>query len=248
MNILKIKDANGNWIDIPGIQGTTGPTGATGPAGADGADGATGPTGAQGEVGPTGPQGEIGPTGAIGAQGPTGAQGETGPTGADGATGPIGPTGADGAIGPTGPAGQGTSYTFTDGLTENSGTVSWDLNTLVKKNSTKLGETYFSNNKEYASAYTIHIYPDANGYINGGGIYPGVADNYHLGQSGKRWNTVYVGKISDGTTTKNTSDILASVYPTQPSNDGDYILKCSVSSGTPTYSWLSLSTWNGGNY
>lgn len=36
--------------------------------------------------------------------------------------------------------------------------------------------------------------------------------------------------------------------PTAPSSDGTYVLQVSVSSGTPTYSWVSLATWQGGSY
>ena len=54
--ILRVKDSNGNWVDIPSIVGPKGDTGATGPQG---------------------PQGEIGPAGADGAQGPAGANGKS---------------------------------------------------------------------------------------------------------------------------------------------------------------------------
>lgn len=37
-----------------------------------------------------------------------------------------------------------------------------------------------------------------------------------------------------------------SYIPAAPSSDGTYLLKCSVSSGTPTYSWESITT--GGSY
>lgn len=42
MAILKVKDANGNWQEIPAIVGSQGPTGPAGPAGANGQDGAAG--------------------------------------------------------------------------------------------------------------------------------------------------------------------------------------------------------------
>ena len=73
------------------------------------------PQGAEGAVGPTGPQGETG------AQGPTGAEGAQGPTGAEGAQGPTGPAG-----------GGGVDLTFTNGLTENSGTVGFAYNDYIK--------------------------------------------------------------------------------------------------------------------
>jgi hypothetical protein len=56
----------GQYVDLPGPQGTPGPPGATGP------------TGDMGGLGPTGPDGRVGDTG------PTGATGPEGPVGADG--------------------------------------------------------------------------------------------------------------------------------------------------------------------
>ena len=64
--MLKVKDANGNWITIPALRGEKGETGATGPqgpkgdTGATGAKGATGATGAKGDKGDTGPAGKDG--------------------------------------------------------------------------------------------------------------------------------------------------------------------------------------------
>lgn len=60
MDILQVKDGNGNWVSIPAIKGDTGPQG---PAGADGQDGATGPQGPQGIQGPQGPAGADGADG-----------------------------------------------------------------------------------------------------------------------------------------------------------------------------------------
>lgn len=106
MAILKIRDENDIFVDVPAL---------VGPAGAQGADGKSayqswldagnigteedflnslkGAQGIQGPQGPTGPQGEIGPQGP---QGEQGIQGLQGPAGADGATGPAGEKGADG--------------------------------------------------------------------------------------------------------------------------------------------------------
>lgn len=103
MQLLKVK-VNGEWVEIPAIEGAQGPTGAIGPTGA-GVQGPTGPQGETGAQGPTGAQGEQGEQGPTGPQGETGAQG---PTGADGA---MGPTGAQGEVGPTGPAGSGSELT-----------------------------------------------------------------------------------------------------------------------------------------
>ena len=98
-----------------------------------GPQGEKGNKGDKGDIGPTGAEGAVGPTGATGAIGPTGADGAVGPTGATGAMGPTGPTGADGAVGPTGPAGGGgADLTFTNGLTENNGTVGFAYNDYIK--------------------------------------------------------------------------------------------------------------------
>ena len=74
------------------------------------------------------------PSGTMGPTGPAGADGAVGPTGPTGADGAVGPTGATGAVGPTGPAGGGggVNLTFTNGLTENSGTVGFAYNDYIK--------------------------------------------------------------------------------------------------------------------
>lgn len=68
-NILRVKDANGNWITIPALVGEKGDPG---PQGIQGIQGPKGDTGA---TGPQGPQGVKGDTGATGPQGATGAAG-----------------------------------------------------------------------------------------------------------------------------------------------------------------------------
>ena len=72
MEILKIKDSQGNWVEIPAIIGPKGDTGEQGPQGPQGIKGDTGDTG------PQGPQGEQGLTGEQGPKGDTGPQGEKG--------------------------------------------------------------------------------------------------------------------------------------------------------------------------
>ena len=120
-------------LSYAGEKGPIGPTGPMGPMGSTGSIGPTGPIGLTGATGPTGPIGADGDVGATGPTGPTGADGAIGPTGATGAMGPTGPQGADGAIGPTGPAGGGgVDLTFTNGLTENSGTVGFAYNDYIK--------------------------------------------------------------------------------------------------------------------
>lgn len=72
MEILKIKDSQGNWVEIPAIIGPKGDTGEQGPQGPQGIKGDTG------DIGPQGPQGEQGLTGEQGPKGDTGPQGEKG--------------------------------------------------------------------------------------------------------------------------------------------------------------------------
>lgn len=86
-SILKVKDKDGNIIDIPVI---------TGPPGPQGEKGETGPKGDTGATGPQGPQGIQGETGATGPEGPQGPKGDKGDTGTTGATGPQGPQGPAG--------------------------------------------------------------------------------------------------------------------------------------------------------
>ena len=60
MEILKIKDSQGNWIEVPAIIGPKGDTGEQGPKGPQGIKGDTGEQGLQGIQGPIGPQGPKG--------------------------------------------------------------------------------------------------------------------------------------------------------------------------------------------
>ena len=306
--------------------GEKGPMGPTGPMGLTGAIGPTGPTGADGAVGPTGPtgaDGAIGPTGATGAMGPTGPQGAdgaVGPTGATGAMGPTGPQGADGAIGPTGPAGGGVDLTFTNGLTENNGTVGFAYNDYIKvkplkyttgavvlgaQNNGTLGPTddYRANGSlsvgyilsygtikgsekgaigmGYAGAGSIaafgpgcmavgyapsaedNVYAYGNGTFAMGtavktGGYNSIAMGYGIKATSNyqtaigRWNVennngTYAFIIGNGTADNARSNamtvdwngnIIANNLPSPGSTDGDYILKCTITNGTPTYSWI----------
>ena len=47
MATLKVRDVNGNWVEV---KGSTGPQGEQGPAGNDGATGPEGPAGPEGPV------------------------------------------------------------------------------------------------------------------------------------------------------------------------------------------------------
>lgn len=57
LDILKVKDEQGNWHTIPALKGNTGPAGPQGPQGATGATGPQGPTGPQGATGASGADG-----------------------------------------------------------------------------------------------------------------------------------------------------------------------------------------------
>ena len=114
MELLKVK-VNGQWVEIPTIEGQQGPTGAPGEQGIQGLQGptgergATGPQGQPGVQGQKGDKGDKGDTGLTGAQGPTGQTGERGQqgkTGPQGEQGVQGPTGEPGAMGPTGQTGE----------------------------------------------------------------------------------------------------------------------------------------------
>lgn len=63
MPILKLKDKDGNWIEVPTLQGPRGARGEVGPQG---------PQGIQGPIGPEGPRGPKGDDGPVGPQGPSG--------------------------------------------------------------------------------------------------------------------------------------------------------------------------------
>ena len=81
MSVIKVRDDQGNFIELPtlkgdpGIQGPKGDTGLTGPQGIRGEQGLKGDTGLQG---PQGIRGEVGSKGDTGLQGPQGIQGEPG--------------------------------------------------------------------------------------------------------------------------------------------------------------------------
>ena len=72
MSVLKIKDAEGNWTDIPALVGPQGEQGPQGPKGDKGDTGERGPQGLQGPIGETGPEGPQGISGEAGPQGPRG--------------------------------------------------------------------------------------------------------------------------------------------------------------------------------
>ncbi len=113
--ILRVKDENGNVIEIPAI---------VGPRGLKGDTGEQGPQGVQGPQGPEGPQGIQGVQGPVGATGEQGPEGKTGPQGPKGETGDpgvyIGATPPEGTIVWINPEGEGPKseewvFTLEDG-------------------------------------------------------------------------------------------------------------------------------------
>lgn len=120
MAIMRIRQADGTWAEIPALVGPQGPKGDKGDAGEkgeQGAQGIQGIQGIQGEQGPKGDTGATGPQGIQGEQGPKGDKGDKGDTGATGAQGEQGPKGDTGEQGPkgdkgdTGPAGSDANVT-----------------------------------------------------------------------------------------------------------------------------------------
>ena len=120
LGILRVRQADGSWKEIPAIVGEQGPVGPQGAQGIQGPQGEVGPAGPKGESfkyddftaeqleslrGPQGLVGETGPQGIQGIQGPQGPQGEVGPAGPQGAQGIQGEIGPQGIQGPQGPAG-----------------------------------------------------------------------------------------------------------------------------------------------
>lgn len=99
------------------------------------------------------------------------------------------------------PQGGGSTYTFTNGLTESSGTVSWDLNDRIIKPSGNDGITFRnpSNNSllnlivngsgegsfQFGSQRTYGVTIKCGEYYNGPGIIPNVTNNLSLGTSEK---------------------------------------------------------------
>ena len=161
---------------LTGEQGPKGDKGDIGPEGPQGIQGLTGPGG------PIGPQGIQGPQGEKGDKGDTGSSGvyigDTEPTGDYNVW--IDPTGSETAglatkaelankqdkltagtnitidsnnvISATGGSGGGSSYTFTDGLTETDGVVKWDLSDRIKAGTAK-GSVRINGNDKDNSVY-----------------------------------------------------------------------------------------------
>lgn len=203
-NILKIKNEQGKWTDIPAIKGDTG------------------------EQGPIGPQGPKGDPGEVTTQKMTDyvaqelaskqdkldSYSDSASVANDKLTINYKVKQADGTYSnvPVEFSG-GSKYTFTNGLTETNGTVSWDLNN-------RINETQYSINVDCSNSdgkqvrteglkvkgisSTIYIAP-----FGGDGISPGKSNDLNLGVSFRKWKTLYCDNLSDGTTTKTMTDVLA---------------------------------------
>jgi len=72
-------------------------------------------------------------------------------------------------------------------------------------------------------------------------LYP-ITDNYFsLGSSSNKFKDLYLsGNISDGNTTKSISELLSgAVMPSVPTTDGTYVLKCTVTDGVASFTWVA---------
>ena len=134
-------------------------------------------------------------------------------------------------------------------FTESSGASSPTLNVnglgarpLYQYGTTAIGSTSATNGW-YAGAFMIWVY-DGSGWIR-------------TLNTNSSWSAMSVAEYQAGTST--TSRLMTperlkgainyhAPMPAAPSSNGTYVLQVSVSSGTPTYSWVSLTTWQGGSY
>ena len=137
MEILKIKDSQGNWVEISAIIGPKGDTGEQGPKGQQGPKGDTGPQGEKGKdtvwMGSEEPSADyniwIDPNGTSTDELATKKDLENKQ---DKLTAGANITiDSNNVISASG--GGGSSYTFTDGLTEIDGTVKWDLSDRINE-------------------------------------------------------------------------------------------------------------------
>ena len=123
----------------------------------------------------------------------------------------------------------GSSYTFTNGLTETNGTVSLNLNDtlervsvnynhaneLIIKNGWDSGKSaIFKLRSQDGSALVIQPeysqYSDIGLYIkNSDAIYWTSNNKIDLGKSSSKFKTIYATNLSDGTTTKTMTEVLA---------------------------------------
>ena len=216
-NILKIKNEQGEWIDIHAIKGDVGPQG------------------------PQGPQGPKGDTWEVQSYSDSASVAD------DKLTINYKVKQEDGTYSnvPVEFSG-GSKYTFTDGLTETNGVVKFSYNnlfgTIESNNTTKLGADYYGLQiKNDGSTMLLESWDpgsiDYGGRIavgNHGSSYAGLnfiyynnklndehcnivpasnndraRNNINLGSSSIKFKTLYCNNLSDGTTTKTMTDVLA---------------------------------------
>lgn len=193
--------------------------------------------------------------------------------------------------------GSGSSYTFTNGLTETDGTVSNDLGSTIVANQIDRLSSYSSITTAFPSVYSFgesmqnylkrnivfeigaafilqffklnefmsnpsntsyfsfdgntftYINPNAYTWFNSNNIIAKISPNVLIVFNNRAsynkyfssFGTLYANNLSDGTTTKTMTEVLAQI-PTAPTTDGNYVLKCSVVEGVATYSWEALTS------
>ena len=146
-------------------------------------------------------------------------------------------------------SGGGSSYTFTNGLTETDGTVSWDLNDrIISKSGSILQIT--SN----ASSGQLNIQAGPSGsnvgtilVTNNGNIIflkPKLSGSQVMLDSENKTLSPYNSPLLDLGSTSNkwnngyfNGNILANNIPAPPTSDGSYNLHLDIVDGVPTYSW-----------
>ena len=216
-NILKIKNEQGEWISVPAIKGDAGP---------------------QGQVGPQGPKGDPGDVTTqqmtdyvaqelVSKQDKLDSYSDSASVANDKLTINYKVKQEDGTYSnvPVEFSG-GSNYTFTNGLTETNGTVSWDLNN-------RINETQYSINIDCSSSDGKPVRSEGlkvkgnfgSMYISDSLVAPGGNNQADLGYSFRRWKTLYCDNLSDGTTTKTMTDVLAgsntSYQTTEPTSSID---------------------------
>lgn len=75
--------------------------------------------------------------------------------------------------------------------------------------------------------------------IEGGtGLIPYGKGQYSLGRSARYWNNVYTTKLNNGADIAIPTTGGTMVVATPPTEDGTYVLKCVISGGVPTMTWV----------
>lgn len=164
--------------------------------------------------------------------------------------------------------GSGSSYTFTNGLTESSGTVSWNLNDIIKRGIATDSLKILGGNTA-SNSHSIAIGPNSSAEgvdcIAINGARARVSKNIAIGEGINTFqmtdNGVAIGKynntnnlsnklfvIGNGTNDSNRSNAMTvskdgtivskNLPAVDTTTDGTYVLKATVSSGVVTYAWV----------